>query len=72
MSRRADLQAAGDRALRLVNSTTRRFPRTSQAEPWRGVVTHYRRTLAERVAAWIKAGALLATLAGIGALLWRS
>jgi hypothetical protein len=54
-----------------------RYPRTTveawpQRESWRGVVTHYRRPLAERVAAWIKAGAVLATFAGIGVLLaWR-
>lgn len=33
-----------------MNTTTKRFPRTSQAEPWRGVIEHYRRPLAERVA----------------------
>jgi hypothetical protein len=45
--------------------TTRRYPRTlAEAWPqhyaWRGVVTHYRRPLAERIS-----GALLASLIGL-------
>ncbi len=60
-----------------ASSTTRRHARTlAEAWPqhyaWQGVITHYRRPLAERVAAWIKAGAVLATFAGIGVMLaWR-
>lgn len=55
-----------------MNYTTRRFPRTSQAEPWRGVIEHHKRPLTERVASWIKTGAVLVTFAGIGVLLaWR-
>ena len=29
----------------MLNHTTKRFPRTSQADPWRGVITHYRAPL---------------------------
>lgn len=43
-----------------MNWTTRRFPRTSQAEPWRGVLTHHKRPLQQRVADWI----FTATLSG--------
>lgn len=54
---------------------TRRHPR-SLLEAWPAhypqSVTHYRRPLAERVAAWIKTAAVLATFAVIGVLLaWR-
>ncbi len=53
-----------------MNWTTRRFPRTSQAEPWRGVVQHYRQPLHVRVAGWIKTAAMLAATFGVlGALL---
>jgi hypothetical protein len=61
----------------VVSSTARRHPRTlAEAWPqhyaWRGVLTRYRRPLAERVAHWITAGALLAAFAGLGVLLaWR-
>ena len=53
---------------------TRRHPRTlAEAWPqhyaWRNVLTHHRQPLDMRVAYWIKAGAVLATLAGIGILL---
>lgn len=43
-----------------MNTTTKRFPRTSQAEPWRGVITRHRRPLAERVA-----DVIFATVLGI-------
>ena len=36
-----------------MNWTTRRFPRTSQAEPWRGVVQHFPPPLKQRVWNWI-------------------
>jgi hypothetical protein len=52
----------GDRTLREA------FPQ----DHWQGAIEHHRRPLAERVASWIKAGAVLATFAGIGVLLaWR-
>ena len=43
-----------------VADSTKRFARTSQAEPWRGVLTHHKRPLAERVS-----DVLLATVLGI-------
>ncbi len=54
-----------------------RFPRTlveafPQHYAWRGVLTHYRRPLAERVTRALCTAAVLAVLAGIGVLLgWR-
>lgn len=54
-----------------MNTTTKRFPRTSQAEPWRGVIEHYRRPLAERVADWIFTSALFGAIA-VGAFLYLS
>lgn len=33
-----------------MNITTKRFPRTSQREHWRGVITHHKRPMHERVA----------------------
>lgn len=56
---------------------TRRHPKTlsdawPQHDAWRGVITHHRRPLAERVVGWIGTAAVLATFAGIGVLLaWR-
>lgn len=55
-----------------MNTTTKRFPRTSQAEPWRGVITHYRAPLLLRWWRVIGNLSLLALLAGIGVMLaWR-
>lgn len=53
-----------------VNQTTRRFPRTSQPEPWRGVVTHYRRPRLIRSA--LLAGAIGASLAAWLFIHWSS
>lgn len=54
------------------NTTTKRFPRTSQAEPWRGVIEHHRAPLTERLAGWLGTAGVLALFAGIGCLLaWR-
>lgn len=51
--------------------TTRRHPRTlvdawPQYYAWRGVLTHYRQPLHMRLAYWIKASAVLATVAAVG------
>lgn len=54
-----------------------RFPRTlTEAFPqhyaWRGVLTHHRRPLAERLTRWLCQAAVLATFALIGGMLaWR-
>ena len=84
--RHAALELAGQAELqrlqarwpsRVTTLNTRRHPRTMaeawpQHHAWQGVITRHRRPLAERVATWIKAGAVLATFAGIGVLLaWK-
>jgi hypothetical protein len=47
-----------------MNDTTKRFARVSQAEPWRNVVTHYKRPLASRV--WdVLFASVLAAAAGV-------
>lgn len=76
--RHTALMLAGEHELRRLAT---RYPGTlhprtlREAFPqdhWRGAIEHHRRPLAERVAAWIKAGAVLATFAGLGVLLaWR-
>ena len=54
------------------NTTTKRFPRTSLAEPWRGVIEHHRAPLPQRLAGWLGMAGVLALFAGIGCLLaWR-
>jgi hypothetical protein len=54
-----------------MNTTTRRFPRTSQAEPWRGVITYYPRPLSARVwdAIFVT---VLATSSAVGVFLYLS
>jgi len=55
-----------------MNHTTKTFPRRSMAEPWRGVIEHHRRPLAERVVGVICNLLTLAVLAGVGVILaWR-
>ena len=78
MTRTKDLRTAGEHELRRLAARYpgTLHPRTSlEAFPqdaWQGVIERYRQPLAERITHWIKAGAVLATFAGLGVLLaWR-
>ena len=53
-----------------MNTTTKRFPRSQMdVWPWHGVLTHYRRPLAERVGKLIGSAAVLSVFALLGVLL---
>jgi len=56
-----------------LKESAMRFPRSMHdVFPWHGVVTHYRRPLADRVVSWVCNLVLLAVLGAIGVLLaWR-